>query len=1640
MFLKTCLDQFTNPNFFYMLSINQALKHCSIGWSSAFVLILSILTSGVFAQPVFQNVGADQTIACGEVLPDFDGVTAVSNCEGPIQVSSIIYESGNQTQSCAVSTAFGPGIDWAVWLPLLDAPSVSWNFIGDQQLAFYANGTGRLTGTIENSVNPNWQMTIEIWFENGRNWTDWSSLGRGYKNDLGLAASNYLDWMYYELNPTFSHMTGIGALDGSELSLTHLPANYYFGFQVGVASNNKNGNDGMSGWFAYSGTFNGETVTGNGDVNIDRSCQNNEQECGSTAFTAVYRAEDACGNVAFEERVITVVDNTAPVIDAVESPIFISCSQQANIFIAASDACSSVEITFIDDAQQAGCPGLITRTYTVTDACDNSSQATQQIYLVEEGNLEFTVFPADTSVSCTDALTLNPVIEYSQVCFNTQLTQSEVIEAGNCPANYTLIRTYSLSDACGNTASQVWAVVVSDNGSPAFTSVAEDLQLICGDEAELNQPTIFDACSEVTVTASQVTQPLTCAYQVITTWTATDACGNSATAQQTTTYSDDVDPEFSFIPESVTLNCGDPFVLDTAEVVDGCSEVTLAWTDEPLYDCAGSYIRIWRAFDGCGNQALESTVVTFVDTEAPTLVGIPESNNGSCGSPDFDANVTALDNCDQNPTVTIDVVSVPGNCGSISTYTWTATDACGNTSTQTRTYTLTDDFGPVFEGPIDTIYAICGDAESLLNIPSPTVTDACSEVTSVTSTDTEIASDCGSIIVRTYTAADGCGNTSSVDRVIVLTDNTPPVFVTIPQDVQANCGGADQNTELPVVTDDCSEVLITYNDEVITSEGCSGTLLRQWIATDACGNVSTVQQTIAYTDDSAPVIISAPEDLTASCSEVPEVDLNAIVFEDNCSNTTVSVTENLIPGFCPGGYNIERIWTVTDACGNSVSATQFVYVVDEEAPVLTGVPADASIVCGFELEISAVSATDNCTASEDIAITVVDELLSASCGSIIQRIYSASDACGNTTNIVQQISLIDDEAPVFISVPAATSILCGYESGLLNAVAADGCSEVTITEERVASGDCANSFIRIFTATDACGNSVTAQQVVTVEDLDAPSFAGVPLTITLNCGDELPTADVVAVDACGTVTMAHSDDAQETPCGSQVVRTYTATDGCGNTAQFAQVIEFIDVTGPVFDNVPADLFLSCGDQAPAVQVPTALDACSGAAEVIYDDIIEPGFCTGSYAISRVFTAGDNCGNISTVTQTIFFNDNVPPVFDAFEAQLEVACGEVNQPYATASDNCGNVTVSYEDEFIPGNCGLRTRTYTAADACGNIAQATQVISVVDEIAPVFIGFPASQSISCSDVVPVEQVDVAYADDCSEVTVSWVEDIIEGDCPNSYTSIRTCTLTDVCGNTATETYTLEVSDTEAPQIIGVPEDITLNCGDDLPVVDVFVVDNCTAEPVFTLSETMETIGCTMIVTRRWTAADECGNVTQSVQIVTYIDETLPIFSEYPDDLILICGTDLPEAPFITAIDDCSGEVAVTFTEIVTSSDPCAMVERSWCAIDCSGNEACFTQLIIFEQPQASLIQDQPEVRAWQNAADEMLVSFTANTAGRWGLDLYDLNGRKVINVFAGEMKAGETRTIAMDIEQLIRGVYIMGFSNGEQKATQRLPIIR
>ena len=86
-------------------------------------------------------------------------------------------------------------------------------------------------------------------------------------------------------------------------------------------------------------------------------------------------------------------------------------------------------------------------------------------------------------------------------------------------------------------------------------------------------------------------------------------------------------------------------------------------------------------------------------------------------------------------------------------------------------------------------------------------------------------------------------------------------------------------------------------------------------------------------------------------------------------------------------------------------------MIDTIPPVLTGVPGDITVACDAIPDATEVEATDECLCA-DIEITQAFLILGACVdGEVLQRIYSATDCCGNVTSITQNITLIDDVAP-----------------------------------------------------------------------------------------------------------------------------------------------------------------------------------------------------------------------------------------------------------------------------------------------------------------------------------------------------------------------------------------------------------------------------------------------------------------------------------------------------------------------------------------------------------------------------------------------------------------------------------------------------
>ncbi|MCB0761128.1 MAG: hypothetical protein KDC12_06350, partial [Flavobacteriales bacterium] len=153
--------------------------------------------------PELIGVPADLEVDCLEEVPAQAMIDAEDACNAVVNIGNYSSETGNATDSCTLSTAFGPGDDWAIWLPTLVvdgyASSVSWVFEGDASMIMYDDNTAEINGVIVNSMDANKKFQVTMKFENGMGWDDWSALGRNYKDDLNIADGYYQDWQYYEM-------------------------------------------------------------------------------------------------------------------------------------------------------------------------------------------------------------------------------------------------------------------------------------------------------------------------------------------------------------------------------------------------------------------------------------------------------------------------------------------------------------------------------------------------------------------------------------------------------------------------------------------------------------------------------------------------------------------------------------------------------------------------------------------------------------------------------------------------------------------------------------------------------------------------------------------------------------------------------------------------------------------------------------------------------------------------------------------------------------------------------------------------------------------------------------------------------------------------------------------------------------------------------------------------------------------------------------------------------------------------------------------------------------------------------------------------------------------------------------------------
>jgi hypothetical protein len=296
------------------------------------------------------------------------------------------------------------------------------------------------------------------------------------------------------------------------------------------------------------------------------------------------------------------------------------------------------------------------------------------------------------------------------------------------------------------------------------------------------------------------------------------------------------------------------------------------------------------------------------------------------------------------------------------------------------------------------------------------VSDNCSTGLVASSTENlETGSGCTFSTTKNWTVTDACGNTGTATQTLTYTRDTelPIIALTPAGTLGCNPTAAEITAAFGTasVSDNCSTGLVASSTENLeTGSGCTFSTTKNWTVTDACGNTGTATQTLTYTRDTELPIIALTPAGTLGCNptaaEITAAFGTASV-SDNCSTGLVaSSTENLETGSgCT--FSTTKNWTVTDACGNTGTATQtLTYTRDTELPIIT-CPADVNVVTGAGLctassvALGTPTVTDNCSIAADLIITN-DAPATFPLGKTTVM-WTVTDCSGNTQSCVQTV-------------------------------------------------------------------------------------------------------------------------------------------------------------------------------------------------------------------------------------------------------------------------------------------------------------------------------------------------------------------------------------------------------------------------------------------------------------------------------------------------------------------------------------------------------------------------------------------------------------------------------------------------------------
>ena len=652
------------------------------------------------------------------------------------------------------------------------------------------------------------------------------------------------------------------------------------------------------------------------------------------------------------------------------------------------------------------------------------------------------------------------------------------------------------------------------------------------------------------------------------------------------------------------------------------------------------------------------------------------------------------------------------------------------------------------------------------------------------------------------------------------------------------------------------------------------------------------------------ITIDYPERITVECGAdiTPSRDNPVVGFPDINTSCLVGIPDisftddvDQLDG-CGGTGVVLRFWSVSDNCGGFSTLLQRITIEDTTPPEINCV-SDVVIECDASLNPAenpdlAFPGIIDCSEGEDLTIRFVDlnegDGFCDNLPEIVRRTWIVTDACGNESICEQSIRVGRDPLLILCEVNdivhecngldgsrfAAESWDLSNTNQLRNCTQTD-CGPVEIVSDfdygRI-EGPCGitGSFEVNYLIRDNCGNSKFRTVSFTLRDTTPPESFCNPIDFGVSCeGDETAAsrvegwhADNIALletclfDNCGEVVISSdfnpnnfninnlnfdcNDDA-----GFAV--NYTLTDLCGNVSVKTAFLNVVDNVPPTFENIPRDTSIGANDNLPAIQ-PTIVDNCANNLTAEFSEERIDNDDDDGYELIRTWTTTDDCGNMATASQTVMVLDPILSLA-CTSAEIRVEGDRIVISNLLAPNEIVKVFAS--DERIVYNC-FRD--------CGDV-QTTRALA--EDTYTVDIEFYTTDwQLICTDLQMVNIGNGASNNGETNDNNNSEGNNNGGTDDNSGGSNSGGT-----GGNNTDPCTGTDCEQEPPSINNFPADITVNENAIPAVANPTATDNCDTDVnlTFTENRTDDPNSNSFVLTRIWTAIDDCGNRLDRQQII-------------------------------------------------------------------------------------------------------------------------------------------------------------------------------